>query len=151
MTRQTQVFVKRLPERMMMCAAASFSREMKPFLQAKKPCIVFDCSEVRRLDSAGAAVLFECVDEVMKQDGDIKLAAVSKELDVILRAIGIDRIFEILDTVREAEISFRKLPLPATNSYPLFRWLASIANQLGQIAGKKVMVPLARSEPVSAR
>jgi anti-sigma B factor antagonist len=151
MTPPPQVLVKRLPERMVMSGAAAFSREVKPFLRARKPRVVFDCSEVRRLDSAGAAALLECLDEAIKQDGDIKLAAVSNEMNVILQAVKIGRIFQIFDTVGEAEMSFRELTLPASNSNHLLRWLTSVRKKLGQKARKRERWQLPRSEAASAR
>ena len=95
-------------------------------------------------------MLLECVDEAMKQDGDIKLAAVSNEMNVILQAVNIGRIFEIFDTVGEAEISFRELPLPVSNSHPLFHWLTSVRKQRGQKVRIRETWPLPASAAAPA-
>jgi hypothetical protein len=71
-----------------------------------KPRVVFDCSEVRQLDSAGAELLLRCMEEVMKQDGDLKLASVSPQASVILKLTRIDRVFEIFESVSDAVVSF---------------------------------------------
>ena len=50
-----------------------FVREMHCVLTSDRPQIVFDLSQVRRLDAAGVDMLLHCMAEVMKRDGDLKL------------------------------------------------------------------------------
>lgn len=101
-----QVFVKRLPERLDLRQVSSFQHEMDAHLSADKPQLVLDCSAVRQIDSAGIDMLLRCMEKAMRQDGDVKLAAVSPEAGVILRLTRVDRVFEIYDTVSEAVTSF---------------------------------------------
>jgi len=98
--------VKRLPTKLDFPRVSNFWAEIVPQLREDKPRIVFDCSDVRQLDSAGAEVLLRCMEEVMKQDGDLKLASVSPQAAAILRLTRIDRVFEIFDTVSDAVVSF---------------------------------------------
>jgi anti-anti-sigma factor len=106
MNSDNQVIVKRLPERLDLNHAPAFLREVEAQIAADKPQIVLDCSNVRQIDSAGVDVLLRCMEEVMKQDGDLKLAAVSPEAAVILRLTRIDRVFEIFESVSAAVASF---------------------------------------------
>jgi anti-sigma B factor antagonist len=101
-----QVIVKRLPERLDLRQVSNFLRDMEAQLAIYKPEVVLDCAAVRQIDSAGIEALLRCMEKAMKQDGDIKLAAVSPEAAVILRLTRADRVFEIFDTVAEAVTSF---------------------------------------------
>jgi len=81
-------------------------REIAPLFKDDRPRIVFDFSQVHQIDSAGVDMLLHCVEEAMKRDGDLKLAAVPPESAEILELTRVDRLFEILDTVEEAVHSF---------------------------------------------
>jgi len=67
-------------------------------------------SEVRYLDSAGVDLLLRSIEEVMKRNGDVKLAAVSPETAAILEMTRVDRLFEIFDSCSDAVESFSRFP-----------------------------------------
>jgi len=100
------VVVKRLPERLNLKQARQFFREVQPFLQADRPQIVFDLSQVKQMDAAGVDMLLQCVDAAMKRDGDVKLASVSAQAGVILELTRTDRLFEIYESSSDAARSF---------------------------------------------
>jgi len=75
--------------------------------------LVFDFSGVRQLDSAGIEMLLRCLEEVMKRNGDIKLAAVPPAPAVILELTGVDRFFEIYENASDAVESFHQFPAHA--------------------------------------
>lgn len=106
------VVVKHLPERVNAKQSREFVREMQCVLTSDRPQIVFDLSQVRYLDAAGVDMLLHCMAEVMKRDGDLKLAAVSPEAAVILEMTRTDRFFEIYETSSDAVRSFSRF-LPA--------------------------------------
>lgn len=121
-----QIVVKRLPRRLDLSRVPSFLCEIEPHLATDKPQVVLDCSFVEQIDSAGVEMLLRCMEKAMKQDGDLKLAAVSAEAEVILRLTRIDRVFEIFDTVADALASF--VAFPAEPSRPeTIRWLSAPA------------------------
>jgi anti-sigma B factor antagonist len=101
-----KVFIKKLPERLDLNHTSEFLREMEEPLGDYKPQVVLDCSDVQQIDSAGIQALLRCMEKAMKQDGDMKLAALSPEASVVLRLTRVDRVFEIFDTVSEAANSF---------------------------------------------
>lgn len=69
---------------------------------------VFDMTEVPCLDSAGVGELVACVKRACERGGTIKLvAAVESKTRQILTLTGLDRVFELFDTEREAVASFR--------------------------------------------
>src|SRR3569832_709063 len=71
------VVVKRMPERMNNSGAKHFLADVQPLLNADRPQVVFDLSQVQQLDVAGVEVLLHCMRQVMRRDGDLKLAALS--------------------------------------------------------------------------
>ncbi len=97
---------------------------MEAQLASYRPQLVLDGEAVRQIDSAGIETLLRCMEKAMKQDGDVKLAALSPEATVILRLTRVDRVFEIFDTVSEAVTSFMQLSpdeaLPFPESAPSF-------------------------------
>src|SRR5436853_6359847 len=100
------VVVKRMPDRMNLRQARAFLKEVEPFLTSDRPQVVFDLSQVRQMDAAGVDMLLHCVGEVMKRDGDLKLAALSPQAATILELTRAERLFEIYETSTDAARSF---------------------------------------------
>jgi anti-sigma B factor antagonist len=89
------VVVKRMPEKMNLKQARGFFKEVGPFLNADRPQLVFDMSQVRHIDAGGIDVLLQCMREVIKHDGDLKLASLSQQAAVVLELTRTGRLFEI--------------------------------------------------------
>jgi len=104
------VIVMQLPEQLKREEVGPFLEELQPLLESDRPRVVLDCSQVRHMDSAGVQMLLHCVQETMKRDGDLKLAAISPESAVIMELMRVDRLFEIFNTPDEAVQSFQGLP-----------------------------------------
>jgi anti-anti-sigma regulatory factor len=102
--------VKQLPEISGKEQRRIFLREIESSLQVDRPRLVLDCSEIRRLDRPVIHLLLTCLEEAMKRNGDVKLAAMPSEAREILKRMGMGRLFEIFDTVVDAVNSFRKVP-----------------------------------------
>ncbi|HZQ91974.1 MAG TPA: STAS domain-containing protein [Terriglobales bacterium] len=100
------VVVKRMPDRINLREARTFLDEVQPFLHSDRPQLVFDLSQVRQMDAAGVDMLLHCMSEVMRRDGDLKLAAVSPQAATILELTRTDRLFEIYETSGDAVRSF---------------------------------------------
>jgi len=118
MTNCRAVVVKQLPERVSVNEAHQLSRELAPLLEGDRPCVVFDLSEVQQLDSAGIEMLLRCMEEAMKRNGDVKLAAVSPQVAVILELTRVDRLFEIFENPSDAVESFHRFPIQAFRQAP---------------------------------
>ncbi len=82
-------------------------------LESTRPRIVLDCSQVRSIDSAGVEVLLQSLEEALKRDGDLKLAALSPEAEVILELMRVARVFETFGGCDEAVKSFNVIPVEA--------------------------------------
>lgn|SRR5215471_13346796 len=104
------VIVMQVPEQLSHAEVKAFTEELAPLLENDRPRIVLDCCQVRYMDSAGIEMLLSCLEQAMKRDGDLKLAAVSAELAVILELMRVDRLFEVFDTTDAAVQSFHAFP-----------------------------------------
>lgn len=102
------VVVKRMPGKMNLKQARAFLREMEPILSCDRPQIVFDGSLVKQIDAAGVEALLHCLSRVMKRDGDLKLASLSPQMELILEMTRTDRLFEIYESSSDAVLSFSR-------------------------------------------
>ena len=121
------VVVRLFPEKLSSDQAPAFFRQMQELLNSVQPRIVLNFAEVRELGAAGVQVLLQCLEEAMKRNGDVKLAAVSSAPSVVLEGMGVDHLFEIFESADDAVLSFQYLadcqpdPVPApgyTNPLP---------------------------------
>ena len=81
---------------------------MREGLNETQPRMVFDLAQVRELDTNGVQMLLLCLEEVMKRNGDLKLAAVPAGPAVMLEVTGVDRLFEIFESAADAVESFHR-------------------------------------------
>jgi anti-anti-sigma factor len=100
------VIIMELPELLKQPQVQSFVSDFQPLLEIDRPRVVLDCSKVQQIDSAGVEMLLHCLDEAMKRDGDLKLAAVSPASAIILELMRVDRLFEVFPSVDGAAASF---------------------------------------------
>jgi anti-sigma B factor antagonist len=107
------VIVFELPARLVVGSAHLFFQEVEEFLKADRPRLVFDFSNVAQVDSAGVEVLLNCMEEAMKRNGDLKLAAIPPGPAVVLELTKVDRLFEIFDNAADAAESFHQFPVHA--------------------------------------
>ena len=109
------VVVMQVPEQFNAGEVRNFMEELGPLLGSNRPRIVLDCSQVRSIDSAGVEALLQCLEETLKRDGDLKLAALSPESEVILELMRVARVFEAYPTSDEAVRSFNAIPVDAVS------------------------------------
>jgi len=106
------VIVMELPETLNHAEGERFLGELEPLLEVHRPRIVLDCSQVQHMDSAGIETLLYCMQEAMKRDGDLKLAAVSPASATIMELMRVDRLFEVFETADQAVRSFQAVGTP---------------------------------------
>jgi anti-anti-sigma factor len=104
------VIVMEVPEQLHHAGVTPFLAELRPLLESDRPRMVLDCSLIRNIDSSGVEMLLHCMEQAMKRDGDLKLAAVSPQAAVILELMRVDRLFETFETSAEAVQSFGLFP-----------------------------------------
>lgn len=125
------VIVMQVPEQLTAGEAHNFMQELGPLLESNRPRIVLDCSQVHSMDSTGVETLLHCLEESLKRDGDMKLAALSPEAGVILELLRVARVFETFSTSEEAVRSFSAIPAEALpQSTP---WYSSVFGGLGAL------------------
>jgi anti-sigma B factor antagonist len=107
------VVVMQVPEQLNGEEARKFMQEVGPLLESNRPRIVLECSQVRSMDSAGVEALLQCLEEALKRDGDLKLAALSPEAEVMLELMRVARVFEAFPTSEDAVRSFNAIPAEA--------------------------------------
>jgi len=108
-----------MPDRLNQKQARMFLRDIQPLLNTDRPQLVFDCSLIRQMDAAGVDMLLHCMAEVMKRDGELKLAAVSPEAAVVLELTRTDRLFEVFETSGDAVRSFYRFLPNAMRNQPV--------------------------------
>ena len=113
------VVVRLFPEKLSADQAPAFFRQMQELFNSVQPRIVLNFAEVGELGAAGVQILLQCLEEAMKRNGDVKLAAVSSAPSVVLEGMGVDHLFEIFENAEDAVQSFHYLadckpdPVPA--------------------------------------
>jgi len=108
-----------MPDRLNQKQARMFLHDIQPLLNTDRPQLVFDCSLIRQMDAAGVDMLLHCMAEVMKRDGELKLAAVSPQAAVVLELTRTDRLFEVFETSGDAVKSFYRFLPNAMKNQPV--------------------------------
>jgi anti-anti-sigma factor len=108
LTSGRHVPVRQLPEQFGVKQGRIFFREVESCLQSDRPRVVLDLSKVRHIDSAGIQVLLRCLEEAMKRNGDVKLAAIPPAAASMLKLTRADRLFEAFDNASDAVNSFHQ-------------------------------------------
>ena len=125
------VVVMQMPEQFTGGEVQTFMLELGPLLESNRPRIVLECSQVRSFDSAGVEMLLRSLEEVLKRDGDLKLAALSAEAEVFLELMRVARVFETFPTSEEAVRSFNAVPADAVpQDVP---WYSAVFGDLGAL------------------
>lgn len=125
------VVVMQVPEELNAGEIHNFMLEVGPLLQTSRPRVVLDCSQIRSMDSAGVEMLLQCLEEAMKRDGDLKLAAPSPQCEVILELMRVSRVFETFESCDAAVRSFQALPVETlVQDAP---WYTTVFGELGAL------------------
>jgi anti-sigma B factor antagonist len=125
------IVVIQVPEALNTKEVHNFTQELRPLLESNRPRIVLDLSQVKSIDSAGIEVLLQGLEETLKRDGDLKLAALSPEAEVMLEMMRVARVFETFESCDDAVRSFNIVPVEAVpQDAP---WYTSLPGELGAL------------------
>ncbi len=105
--------VKQFPEALNVKQGKYFLADLLSHMNGERPFVVLDFSNGGLMDRPAITLLLCCLEETLKRNGDVKLAAIPEEARAILRLTGVERLFEIFDTEAEAISSFRRPPQDA--------------------------------------
>jgi anti-sigma B factor antagonist len=106
--RNRTVAVRKLPARLDEEGARILLRELEGCLNDRRPAIVLDCSGVRGLGREELWAMLCCLEEAMKRNGDVRLAAVSRETRAVLEGSGVGSLFKSYETCADAIASFEQ-------------------------------------------
>lgn len=112
------VMVKELPQKLSGKHGRLFLREIQDTVDINRPRIVLDCSSARELDRHALHILLCCLEEAMKHNGDVRLAALPPGASAFLEITGANRVFDTYPTVSEAVDSFHQLHSVAMSQSP---------------------------------
>lgn len=101
------VSLRKLPNRFDRAQLESQYREMEICVNVDRPRLVLDCSMVERLDRPVIRFLLCSLEEALKRNGDIRLAAMHPELRAVFESMGLERLFQVYPDVDSAIESFR--------------------------------------------
>ena len=107
--------IARLPDQTEMVQKAAIYNDLESCINVDRPAVVLDCSPLGVLDSPTLHLLLCCLEEAMKRNGDVRLAALRPELRSVLHSTGVDFLFQCFETINEAVESYRR-------SQPDFVW-----------------------------
>jgi anti-anti-sigma factor len=88
----------------------TFLHDLQEYVETERPRLVLDCSAIRRMNKATLHLLLSCLEEAMKRNGDVRLAALPSETRSAPQMAGLRRLFEVYPTVAEAVHSFQQRP-----------------------------------------
>lgn len=99
--------IRAIPEKRDGIHQLAFYRELESCINVDRPKVVLDCSTLPHLDQDSVYLLLCCLEEAMRRNGDVRLAALQPQAQSALQSAGLDQIFQAFDTVEEAVESFR--------------------------------------------
>ncbi len=73
--------------------------------------LILDCSRLLYLDSSGLGALLSCLREAVKKGGDLRLAAVTSSVSMVLELTRTDKVFSTFESVSQAVASYNKYAL----------------------------------------
>jgi anti-anti-sigma factor len=105
-TRRT-ISVRKVPPQLDRDRQKAFYRELERYINIDRPNVVLDCSPLEKLDRPAIHLLLCCLEEAMKRNGDVRLAALQPGPQSVLHSTGLDLLFQVYPNTREAVESFR--------------------------------------------
>lgn len=97
-----------LPDAIEKTSNKAISDDLENCINVDRPAVVLDCSALRTVDRRTLHLLLCCLEEAMKRNGDIRLAALSPEARSVLQSAGVDSLFCCFESVNEAVESYRR-------------------------------------------
>lgn len=105
------VTVHEVPAEVTASEERAFLRNLQEYVETERPRLVLDCSRIRRMNRPTMHLLLSCLEEAMKRNGDVRLAALPAEARTSPQLAGLRRLFEVYATVAEAVHSFQQRPM----------------------------------------
>jgi anti-anti-sigma factor len=108
MSNRNAVSVYHTPSEISSTSQVEFLRRLEIAAQNGHPRFVLDCSALERIGPAEIRFLLSCLEEVMKHNGDVRLAMLHPDVKAALHQAGMDRLFEMYETTENAVLSYQR-------------------------------------------
>jgi anti-anti-sigma factor len=105
--RRRLIEVRTLPGKIDGAQLRILYRDLESCINVDGPAVVLDCSMLRHVDKPALHFLLCCLEEAMKRNGDIRLAALQPELMAEVQSTGLSSLFQIFDSIEDALASFQ--------------------------------------------
>lgn len=107
-TKIRSVAVRILPKQISGSQRQEVYRDLESCINIDRPAVVLDCSVLHDVDISAIHLLLCCLEEAMKRNGDVRLAAVTSEMKAAFEAAEVDSLFLSFESVRDAIESFHR-------------------------------------------
>ena len=107
-TKYRSVVVRKLPERIPGAQRDQVYGDLESSIRVDRPAVVLDCSELHEVDGSAIHLLLCCLEEAMKRNGDVRLAALRPETKAALEKAEVDSLFQTFEGIPEAVESFHR-------------------------------------------
>jgi anti-anti-sigma factor len=105
-TKIRSVAIRKLPERISGAQRDEVYKDLETCINVDRPAVVLDCSTLRVFDRSAVHLLLCCLEEAMKRNGDVRLAALRPEARSLLHSTGVESLFQCFETISEAVESY---------------------------------------------
>ena len=102
------VKVYQVPARPVGTKDADFANYKQLCAETQRPRFVLDCSKITNMDASMIQMLLSYLEEVMRYNGDVRLAGLAPKAEWALRLAGVSRLFEIFPSTEMAIQSFQQ-------------------------------------------
>ncbi len=106
-TQKRAVSVRQLPCKISIESQMELIRGLQMAAEGGHSRFVLDCSNIESIDLPAVRLLLCCLEEVMKYNGDVRLAMLPSEGYAVLQQTGIGRLFESYKTTEGAIRSYQ--------------------------------------------
>ena len=91
-----------------------FETELQKSLQQRRFKVVVNCAELAYIASAGLGAMMGAIEEIRGNGGDLRLTDLNETVQNIFEILGFNHLFRIFPSERDALMSFREGPDPAS-------------------------------------
>src|ERR1700694_826249 len=100
------ITIVQLPETINSTNNRAFDKDVAPLMEPTAR-VVFDLTQVKRLDSSGLGSIVACLKHLRTAGGDLKLCGLSKQIRTLFELVRMHHVFDIFNTRQEAIDSYK--------------------------------------------
>ena len=105
--KKRNVSVHQIPSNISSISQIALIHALEMSVENGHPRFVLDCSRLENVGSAEMHLLLCCLEQAMKNNGDVRLAGLPPQAKVALHEAGISRLFEFFETTEHTVRSYQ--------------------------------------------